>query len=481
MNNKSIGKNAILNLIRVIFSLLFPLITFPYISRTIGPEGYGKVNYCISIVSYFTLIATFGITDYASREGARVRNDLNKLETLCNQIFSINLFIVLITFLVYFTFIFLMPGLEKYRVLLIIEGIQIIIVPFTIEWFYTIFEDFLYITVRSIVVQLISLLLLLGFVKNSSDYYIYALILVLSSSGAGIFNFIHSRKILKIKFTKKMDIKRHIKPMLILLGHSIALSIYVSSDTTMLGVFCGDYEVGIYSAASKIYLIIKQLLNAITIVAVPRLSNYVGNNDEVGYQILSNKLMKYLFAFSCPCVVGIACLNTQIMVVIGGTEYIKAGTPLFILSFALLFAVFACFLTQGFLLPRKLEKYILFGSVCSAIVNFALNFFAIPYGGYNGAAITTVFAEAIMFFISLYYSKNYLQIDFGKDVISVLLGCGIIVVICMLTNKFIFNVYLIVAFSIIFSVVAYAFILILFRHTIVIDLSRYLVNKINNL
>lgn len=477
MINKSLGKNAALNLIRVVFSLLFPLVTFPYISRTIGPDGYGKVNYCISIVSYFTLFATFGITDYAAREGARVRDNQNKLQILCNQIFSINLLITVITFIFYLIFIDNIPALKNYKMLLIIEGIQLIFIPFSIEWFYTICEDFRYITIRSIIVQFISLILLLCFVKSYEDYYKYALILVLSSSGAGLFNFIHSRKILKIKVTKNIELKKHLKPMIILLGHSIALTIYVSSDTTMLGYFCNDYTVGIYSAASKIYLIVKQLLNAITIVAVPRLSNYLGNHDEYNYRILSNKLIKYLFAFSCPCVVGIACLSKQIMVLIGGNQYTEAGTPLLILAFALFFAVFACLLTQGVLLPRKLEKYILLGSVSSAIVNFSLNFIAIPFWGYNGAAFTTVIAEAMMFLISLYYSRKYLRIEIGKDVMSVLIGSCIIFVICILLNKLIDDIYLYVVVSILVSSITYIFILIKFKHTILDDFFLYLKSK----
>lgn len=476
MKNKSLGKNALLNLIRVIFSLTFPLITFPYISRTIGPERYGKVNYCISIVSYFTLVATFGITDYASREGAHIRKDKIKLKQFCNQIFSINLIIAAIIFILYVFFIFNSNTLVNYRILLIIEGIQIIILPFTIEWFYTIFEEFSYITIRSIIIQFISLILLICFVKNNSDYYKYALILVLSNSGASVFNFIHSRKILRICFTRKLEIKKHIKPMLILLGHSIALSVYVSSDTTMLGIFCGDYEVGIYSAASKIYLIIKQLLNAITIVAVPRLSNYIGNEEEQSYENLCGKLAKYLFAFSCPCVIGITCLSSQIMVVIGGQEYLKAGEPLLILSGALLFAVFACLLTQGILLPQKLEKYILYGSVCSAIINLAFNFVAIPNCGYNGAAITTVIAEGMMFFISWYYSKRYLKFEFGKEAISVICGCVSIFIVCMLVNKCVSNIYLLVIFAVTASIVTYSFILVIFKHTIILDIYGYIKN-----
>lgn len=69
MKTKSLKINTVLNVIKQLCSVLFPLITIPYVTRILQATNYGKVNFGSSIVSYFTLIAAFGITNYSIREG----------------------------------------------------------------------------------------------------------------------------------------------------------------------------------------------------------------------------------------------------------------------------------------------------------------------------------------------------------------------------------------------------------------------------
>ena len=79
---KSIKTNFVFNFIKVLLSLIFPLITFPYASRILLPEGIGKVDFANSIIAYFILIASLGINTYAIREGAKVRDDKEKLSKI---------------------------------------------------------------------------------------------------------------------------------------------------------------------------------------------------------------------------------------------------------------------------------------------------------------------------------------------------------------------------------------------------------------
>ena len=76
-SQKSLKKNAALNMTKTVMSLVFPLITFPYTSRVLGPAFLGKVHFAQSVVNYFSLAASLGISAYAVRESARPRNDRN--------------------------------------------------------------------------------------------------------------------------------------------------------------------------------------------------------------------------------------------------------------------------------------------------------------------------------------------------------------------------------------------------------------------
>ena len=87
---RSLKLNGILNITKTFMSLIFPLITFPYVSRILGPENLGRVSFAQSIVGYFSLFASLGITSYGIREAAAVRNNKILLSTFVREIFIIN-------------------------------------------------------------------------------------------------------------------------------------------------------------------------------------------------------------------------------------------------------------------------------------------------------------------------------------------------------------------------------------------------------
>ena len=88
---KSISINLIANSIKTLMGIIFPLITFPYASRVLGAAGIGKVNYASSIISYFSMFAALGISTYAVREGARIRDDKEKFSKFAKEMLNINL------------------------------------------------------------------------------------------------------------------------------------------------------------------------------------------------------------------------------------------------------------------------------------------------------------------------------------------------------------------------------------------------------
>ena len=259
IKKKNMGINAILNVIRQGLSVLFPLITFPYALRVLGAEGIGKVTYVGSIISYFSLIAMLGISTYAVREGAKIRDNKQKVTEFFNQVFTINIIFTCISYGLLFGITMLSSTLSKYTLLILIQSFSIISTTLAVDWINTVYEDFISITIRSIVSHIISLILLFLLVKNSSDYYIYAALMVLSVGITNIYNFFYCRrKYIRLKLVKNINILTHIKPMLIMFANIVTISVYVNFDTTMLGTMKGDYSVGLYTIAVKIYNIIKK-------------------------------------------------------------------------------------------------------------------------------------------------------------------------------------------------------------------------------
>ena len=407
---KSIKKNAILNSVKQIMTIVFPLIIFPYVSRILSVENYGKINFSSSFVEYFYLIAALGIANYAVREGAYLRNNKQEFEIFANQVFTINLITTAISYgLLAMTLIF-WTHISSYIMLIIIQSIGILFVALGADWINSIYEDYTYITVRYISMQLLSFIAIFLFVKNADDLYNYAWIIMISNVGANIMNIFYLKKYVKLKITGNINIKKHIVPMVILFANALAITIYVNSDVTLLGIFKGDTSVGIYSVAVKIYKIIKSLLNAVIIVTIPRLSAYLGQKYMDQYYDLLRKLLISLITIIVPAVVGLFMLSKEIIYIIAGKEYILGMSAMQWLCIALMFAILASYFSNAVLLTNKLEKYTLQATIFSAIINIVLNIFLIPKMDYNGAAITTVISEICVFIICFRQAKYFLHV-----------------------------------------------------------------------
>ena len=384
---KSIKINLIMNTIKTLMSLIFPLITFPYASRILGATGIGRVNYASSIVSYFSMFAALGISTYAVREGARIRDDKEKFSKFSREMLNINLCTTFIAYCALAVFLAL-PILGNYKKLLVISSLSIIFTTIGTEWIFTIKEEYAYITKRAILFQIISLILLFILVKNKNDYYWYAALTVISSGGSAFFNLWHSRKIVDWKQKKeRLEYRKHLKPILMIFGTSVASSIYMTMDTTMLGAFRGDKATGVYTAAVKINTIVSTLIGTISATILPRVSYYLGNNLKKEYEKLMKESVDILFMIAIPAAIGMICTSDILSakVVVGAINRVLA---------------------YQICIPHKKDKEVLISTIGGAVFNLIANALLIPMFGVTGASVATLFSEIIVFVILTYYARK---------------------------------------------------------------------------
>ena len=193
------------------------------------------------------------------------------------------------------------------------------------------------------------------------------------------------------------------KPILLIFASSFAITIYVNSDTTILGILTSDYHVGIYAVATKIYTMVKSVLAAILLVSVPRLSRYAGMQDRVNFGQLFHKIFDAMIVTVLPAVVGLFVLSREIILFISGESYLDAGMPLRILSVALITSLFGWLYNTCVLVPWKRESEFLKATLISAALNVALNLVLIPYFKESAAAFTTLLAELCSMVMCIHY------------------------------------------------------------------------------
>ena len=479
MKTKDLKTNAIFNVIRTICSVLFPLVSFPYVSRVLGVGNLGIYNYSASIISYFLLFAGLGISTYAIREGSQLRNDYMKICQFANQVFSINIISTLISLLALLFLVLFSNKLHSYRISLLILSAEIFFTTLGCSWIYNIYEDFVFIAIRNILFQFVSLVLLFILVHSPDDLYVYLLIISGTNALSNIINFIYARlKFCPISFTLRFQLKKHIKPILIIFSTSIAITIYVSADTTMIGLYYDDIAVGLYSTAVKVYSLVKQILAAIMMVLIPRFASLVSQNKQGEIKALYKKVISILSLMLFPVSIGILLTSDHIIYFISGIEYLPASGSLQILSIATIFSLYAYVFTQCVLLPYHQERLIFYATFISAIVNVLLNLLFIPTFGINGAAITTVIAEAIVFVLSLIWANRYLKIEvMVQDLKAILLGCIGIFAIHHISKVLFSNALYSLIFEVVISCFIYALILILTHNWIAIQIINRIQNK----
>ncbi len=430
--NYKISTNATYNIIKNMSAILFPLITIPYSTRILGPENIGRINFGNSIVSYFSLIASLGITTHAVRECGMVKNDRILLSKVSSQVFSINVISTLFAYICITFALLVIPSLQAYRYLIFIQSLTIIFTTLGTEWINTAVGDFKFITKRTIMFQVISLLLMILFVREQSDYIKYVYICLFATCGSSIVNIIYRKRYCDIKFTGQMMISYHLKPILILFSMLLAQTIFVSTDITILGIMRNDVEVGLYSVSTKIYNLVNILVSSVASVVLPDLARLFSQKDYLNINEILKHSMNIILVIGLPAIVGINILAEEIILTLSGQDYIGAITSLRILTISLLFSFVGGFVGNIILLPSKNDKIMLLSNIVGAVINLLLNILLIPKFGLNAAAATTAIANGISFAICLpFVDKNIvikLKLRMIRGPIISVISMGIILI-----------------------------------------------------
>lgn len=468
---KSIKKNALLNAFRTTMSIIFPLITFPYATRILLPAGIGKVNFASGIISYFTMIAGLGIGTYGIREAAKRRDDKEALSKVSKELFLVNLISTVVAYILLVVALIFIRKFQDYRNLLIIFSATIFFTTIGIEWLYTALEEYRYITIRSILFQFISLVLLFIFVQKKDDYLKYAGISVFSNVGSNLCNLIHSRRYINWKQKFQLNLSQHMKSVFVLFGTRVAAGIYTVLDTIMLGFIKTDQDVGYYTAANKLTRVVVTVVVSVTSVLLPRLSYYVKNNEMSGFQTLFNKSLNYILLFSIPAVCGLYALSDNIIILLSGKDFLPAIPIMHVICLIVFIVPFSGLLGTQLFIPLGKERYTLFAMILGAVLNFTLNYFLIPRYAAVGAAIASVIAESFIAIVYFILAKKYIDYKLLiKPVFQYIIASAFMFIGVLFIKKIISNVIVCTIIAICCGTIIYTIVLLLVHNVFLVNI-----------
>ena len=472
MEKKSLRANAILNAIKQSCQILFPIISFSYTSHVLGAENIGIYNFSNSIVGYFGLIAALGISTYAIREGAQLKDNNKELEDFVTEVFSTNIISTILAYVLLGVLLLTWNKLKPYRLFIVIQSISMLFFTIGADWVNTLFEDYKYITIRYIAVQIVSILLLLILVKDSNDLVIYTILKVVAESGGMIFNWFYIKRYVHLKFRPRFNFRKHLLPILILFANQIAVTVYVNSDITILGVLTDDRQVGIYSTASRIYNLVKRLVYSVITVALPRFSYLTAKGDVEKLSKIYRKMSDIAMFIAMPCMVGLMFESKNILEIMAGSEYVGGSLSLIILCPAIPLVAVSNLCCNCLIIPRRMDMLLLIATGISAITNIVLNLILIPSFGIIAAAFTTLLGETIVVVAYLFRTKGMISDWFGvKNFAQVIFGCTIIGGICLLINHLRISSGIQLLLAVVLSILAYLLVMVTIKNPVAFEYS----------
>ena len=407
----SLKKNFIYSSILTVSTYLFPLIVYPYVSRTLGLSNIGIVNFVDNLVNYFVFFSMMGITTVGVREIASVRNNRQALSTTFMSLLSLTIITTLLAIAILWISMYTVSTLIPFRDLLYVGLIKLVFNLFLIEWFFMGMEDFKYITKRSILVKCLYVLSVFLFVKEPSDYKLYFFLCVAVVIINSLINIIYSRKFVKYSFSL-VNLKPYYKAFLIMGIYILFTNVYTYLNPVWLGFVTNTDEVGYFTTATKLHHIIMAVLLSFANILYPRVSNLLAEGNKAEFWNKINIAFEAIFLFSFPTIVFLLIAGPDLLHLFVGDGFEGSYLPLRIISPLVLIIGVEQILVIQILLTMHQEKTVLHNSFIGAFAALVLNILITASMGAPGSAIVWVIAECVIMVFSaidIYRKYDYLM------------------------------------------------------------------------
>lgn len=472
MANKSIVKNYLYNLTYQILTLILPLITASYLARVLGATGNGIYIYTYTIVNYFILFGSLGISMYGQREIAYVQDDKSKMKKTFIELVLFRFITIAIASIIYY-FLFMKQG--EYSTYYRILFLELIAAAFDISWFFQGMEDFKKTVIRNITVRLTSVGLIFLFVKQETDLSKYLTIYALADFFGNISLWFYLPKYFKGIKIKNINIVRQIPAIVLLFIPQIANKIYNMLDTTMLGKIIADKaETGYYEQSQKIIRVLLTLVTSLGTVMVPRMASMFANGEKEKINEYMKKSFNFTYMLSFPIIFGLIAISKNFVPWFFGPGYTKVIILMDIITPIILLMGIANIIGTQYLLPTKRQKEFTISVLVGIIVNFILNYIMINLWNSIGACIATVISQLVVDIMQLYYVKDEINLKEMFKLSYKYLLAGILMFVCCMLVQIVLSGFICFVVQIMIGVCVYLGILILLKD----EFLFLLINKV---
>ena len=387
----STRKNTMYNMAYRLFSVLLPLATAPYLSRTVGTDGVGLYSHAWSVSYIFCLIGMLGLNDYGVRAIARVRDNREELDRTFSGIWQMQLLVAGATLIGWFGYVFLVAGEEKEIAFHLTMMSVSCLVSF--DWCLMGLDLFRPIALRNTFVKCAAAACVFLFVKEKGDLWIYAFVWSLSTLAGNLSCVPGLRGRVRYRRVPMRESLRHLKPCAVLFISVMAVNIYRTMDKVMVSRIAGYVQNGLYENAEKIIYCLSGFISAVGTVMMPKISHMQQNGETEAIRKHIDRSMDGVLCMVSGMAFGVAAVARPFAILFYGEDFAASGELMIPLAFTLIMIGFANVIRTQWVLPQGRDS-IFVKSVCTgAAVNLIVNMLLIPRMQAMGAVVGTLMAE----------------------------------------------------------------------------------------
>lgn len=411
---------------------IFPLLTFPYVTRVLGAGNLGIVDYALGIVDYAVLFSTLGMAMVGIRYISQCGDDLKRRNEVFSNLVTLHALLSLVALVIYFCCVWFIPSLADHRELYFVGAAKILFNVMLVEWLFQGMQDFRYVTLRTMAIRLLYVIGVFVFVRSHDDYAAYFYVTIAQVAINALVNWRYAQRYVHFHFRPR-GMREFVFPVFSMGVNMILLSFYTTFNVIYLGSACGSEAVGYYTTATKLYGIFISVISAYNGVFMPHLNDLYARGELLQFRETVTKSIHLVSLAALPIITIGTCLAPQIIRLVAGEGFERSILPFQIILMQVLLVGIAQILENQVLLAFKKFREIL---ICTATTTALAALIIVLYVPTH-AEVAAAWAVALphVFELALLYYFARKAIRFNSSINTILrnaLVCLPIVAICLL-------------------------------------------------
>jgi O-antigen/teichoic acid export membrane protein len=403
-----------------------------YLARILGTSGFGLIHIGLAILSYAIIVGDGGLQFLGVRETAGNPKNLHEFS---GQLISTRFLLSLITLFVGIIAIYVFINSQELQTISIVYLLYILPGAFLLDWYFQGKKQIGYVSLGKFAGMLSYLIFILLFVHSMKDLTNIAWGWTLGSlTNAVILWIIFVRNKNPINFNWQPQRYKKLLKTALPLGVAIIITqVVMQFPPIFIGIVSTTSDVGLYSAAFKLVLLLLFFDRAFYAIFYPTISYYFQESPEKLQHIFTN-VLKLTVAFSLFVgLVSILCADFLIKIVF--TSSFKEAVPIFqiLVGYFILTLINSVF---TFTLIGMNQEKIYIKSIIAGLIVFIISIIILGnYFGTVGAAASIVIYIFSSLIIQLLGLKPHLKLNYFRWVaLPVLMTLIVFLPILILIN-----------------------------------------------